>query len=122
MSFSFKSPAFSIPLTANSQRSLPKLNLREFDGNPLDRPEWSGMFLATVDSINISKDKKMSHLKTLFVGKAKQAVNGMGCAGAMYDHAWNTLQRKFESLVNLITLSRLSWPKYRTSVKSDPMI
>ena len=52
-------------------------------------------FLATVDNNNISKDEKMSRLKTLLVGKAKRAVKGMGYAIAMYDYAWNTLQRKF---------------------------
>ena len=29
--------------------SLPKLKLNNFDGNPLEWPEWSGMFIATVD-------------------------------------------------------------------------
>ena len=78
---------FSIASTGSSQRSLSKLKLREFDGNPLDWPEWSGVFSATVDSSNISKDEKMSHLKTLLVGRAKRAVNGMGYASDMYDHA-----------------------------------
>ena len=77
------------------QRSLPKLKLREFDGNPLDWPEWSGMFLATVDSSDITRDEKMSHLKTLLIGKAKRALNGIGYSGAMYDEAWRILQRKF---------------------------
>ena len=94
-SFSFESPIFNIAPTANNQRSLPKLKLREFDGNLLDLPEWSGMFLATIYRSNISKDEKMSHPKTLLVERAKRAVNAMGYAGAKYDHAWNTLQRKF---------------------------
>ena len=81
---------FSTPIN-KSNRSLPKLKLREFDGNPLDWPEWSGMFLSTIHSSSISRDEKMSHLKTLLVGKAKQAVNGMGYSGTMYDQAWNTL-------------------------------
>ena len=75
--------------------SLPKLKLRKFGGHPFDWPEWSGMFLAAVDSIYISNDEKMSQSKTLPVGKAKRAVNGMGYAGAVFDYAWNTLQRKF---------------------------
>ena len=29
--------------------SLPKLKLNNFDGNPLEWPEWSSMFIATVD-------------------------------------------------------------------------
>ena len=85
---------FSTP-TNNSNRSLPKLKLREIDGNPLDWPEWSGMFLSTIHSSSISRDEKLSHLKTLLVGKAKRAVNGMGYSGTMYDQAWNTLQGKF---------------------------
>ena len=85
----------SVTPPVSTHRSLPKSKLREFDGNPLDWPEWSGMFLATVDSSSISKDEKMSHLKTLLTGKAKRAVNGLGYSGAMYDEAWNTLQRKF---------------------------
>ena len=78
-----------------THRSLPKLKLREFDGNPIDWPEWSGMFLATIDSSDISRDEKMSHLKTLLTGKAKRAVSGMGYSGTMYEEAWKTLQRKF---------------------------
>ena len=83
------------PLVSSSQRSLPKLKLREFDGNPLDWPEWSGMFQSTVHNSPISRDEKMSHLKTLLTGKAKRAVNGMVYSGAMYDEAWKTLERKF---------------------------
>merc|ERR1712117_923745 len=37
----------------------------------------------------------MSHLKTLLIGKAKRALNGIGYSGAMYDEAWRILQRKF---------------------------
>ena len=51
--------------------------------------------MTTVDSSNINKDEKMSHLKTLLDGKAKRAVKGIGYAGAIYGHAWNTLRRKF---------------------------
>ena len=94
-SFLFESHIFNIAPTANNQRSLPKLKLREFDGNLLDWPEWSGMFLATAENSNISEDEKMSQPKTLLVERAKRAVNAMGYAGAKYDHAWNTLQRKF---------------------------
>ena len=79
----------------STHRGLPKLKLREFDGSPLDWPEWSGMFSATVDSSSINNDEKMSHMKTLLTGKVKRAVNGLGYSGAMYVEAWNTLQRKF---------------------------
>ena len=80
------------------QRKLPKLKLREFDGNPLDWPEWSGMFLATVDSSDITRDEKMSHLKTLLIGKAKRALNGIGYSGAMYEKTWRILKRNYSSV------------------------
>ena len=119
MSYSFKRPTFSIAPTANSQRSLPMLKVRDFDVNPLDWPEWSGMFLATVDSSNISKDEKMSHLKTILLERLNEQTR-----------EWATLVLCTimhgtpckESLVNIITLSRLSWRKYRTSVMSGSRI
>ena len=77
------------------QRSIPKLRLREFDGDPSDWPEWSGIFLATIDSSSLTKDEKMGHLKTLLSGKPKRAVSGMGYTGAMYDQACSTLTSKF---------------------------
>ena len=85
----------SAPSPGNSNRSLPKLKFRKIDGIPLDWPEWSGMFVSTIHNSSISRDEKMSHLKTLLVGKAKRAVNGMSYSGTMYNQAWNTLQRKF---------------------------
>ena len=35
--------------TGHSSSSLPRLRLNNFDGNPLEWPEWSDMFIATVD-------------------------------------------------------------------------
>ena len=67
--------------TGHSSSSLPKLRLNNFDGNPLEWPEWSSMFIATVDKRTIPDSEKMSHLKTLLTGKAKSAISGMGYSG-----------------------------------------
>ena len=75
--------------------SLPKLKLNNFDGNPLEWPEWSSMFIATVDQRPIPDSEKMSHLKTLLTGKARSAISGMGYSGQFYGAAWNILERKF---------------------------
>ena len=75
--------------------SLPKLKLNNFDGNPLEWPEWTSMFLATVDQRPIPDSEKMSHLKTLLTGKARSAISGMGSSGQFYGAAWNILERKF---------------------------
>ena len=49
--------------------SLPKLELAEFSGDPLEWPEWSGLFLSTVHAANIDTSLKMNPLKTLVTGK-----------------------------------------------------
>ena len=58
--------------------NLPKLKLNNFDGKPLEWPEWSSMFIATVDHRPIPDSEKMSHLKILLTGKARSAIYGMG--------------------------------------------
>ena len=83
------------PVSSSVNRTLPKLKLREYNGDPLDWPEWSGMFLSTVDRKTVSNDEKMTHLKALLSRPAKRALAGMGYSGVMYDTAWKTLERKF---------------------------
>ena len=79
----------------HTSSSLPKLRLNNFDGNPLEWPEWSSMFTATVDERLIPDSEKMSHLKALLTGKAKSAISGMGYCGKFFSAAWNILERKF---------------------------
>ena len=75
--------------------SLPKLKLAEFSGDPLEWPEWSQLFQATVHAANIDDSVKMSHLKTMVTGKAKEAIAGLGYTAEMYNVAWNVLVRNF---------------------------
>ena len=79
----------------SGRSSLPKLKSNNFDGNPLEWPEWSSMFIATVDQRPIPDSEKMSHLKTLLTGKAWSAISGMGYYGQFYVGAWSILERKF---------------------------
>ena len=74
---------------------LPRLKLSSFDGNPLEWREWSNMFKSTVHHRDIPDSEKMSHLKTLFTGKAKSALSGMGYSGQFYAQAWELLGGKF---------------------------
>ena len=75
--------------------NLPKLNLNKFEGNLLEWPEWSSMFIATVNQRPIPDPEKVSHLKTLLTGKARSAISGMGYSGQFYGAAWSILDRKF---------------------------
>ena len=111
------SGAFQVPQLANTQKpylprqghniasnarddyfirsSLPKLKLTEFSGDPLEWPEWSQLFQATVHAANIDDSVKMNHLKTMVTGKAKEALAGLGYTAEMYNVAWNVLVRNF---------------------------
>ena len=85
------------------QTSLPKLKLSEFHGDPLEWPEWSSLFTATIHNAPIDDNAKMSHLKTLVKGKAKAAIAGLGYSGVMYSAAWNALVTNFgrpQTIVN----------------------
>ena len=75
--------------------SLPKLKLAEFSGDPLEWPECSQLFQATVHAANMDDSVKMNHLKTMVTGKAKAAIAGLGYTAEMYNMAWNVLVRNF---------------------------
>ena len=79
----------------SSSSQLPKLKLNSFDGNPLEWPEWSNMFVATVHNRAIPNSEKMSHLKTMLTGKARAAIASMGYSGDLYGEAWALLERRF---------------------------
>ena len=81
--------------TVISPMKLPKLVLDKFSGDPLEWPEWSGQFLATVDQAGVPDSVKMNYLKTLVTGRAKSSIDGMGYSGGMYQVAWQTLEQDF---------------------------
>ena len=109
------SGAFQVPQLANTQKhtlpsqgpnfasnakdhfyirsSLPKLKLAEFSGDPLEWPEWSQLFQATVHAANLDDSVKVNHLKTMVTGKAEEAIAGLGYTAEMYNVAWNVLAR-----------------------------
>ena len=114
-------PGFTIPETSIPMK-LPKLVLDKFSGDPLEWPEWSRQFLATVDQAGVADSVKLNYLKTLVNGKAKAAVDGMGYSGAMYQVAWQTLEHDFgrpELIVNaqLRTLHSHSFIKPHDSLE-----
>jgi len=49
-----------------SSRSLPNGKLTEFSGDPLDWPEWSGMFLSTIGNTDLTNDEKNELPQRLF--------------------------------------------------------
>ena len=75
--------------------SLPKQKLAVISGDPLEWPEWSQLFQATVHAANMDDSVKMNQMKTMVKGKAKEAIAALGYTAEMYNVAWNVLVRNF---------------------------
>ena len=60
-------------LTLSQKCPLPEWNLSSFDGNPFQWPLWFVQFRSAIDAKILSDDVKLTYLKTLVSGKAKNA-------------------------------------------------
>ena len=56
---------------------MPKLKVPEFSEGPLEWPEWSQLFQATVHAANMDDSEKSNHLLTMVTGKAKEEIGGL---------------------------------------------
>ena len=74
---------------------LPKLKLTEFSGDPLEWPEWSGLFDVVVHQKPINDTEKMQYLKTSLTGQSRAAISVMGLSSQSYYHAWDILCEKY---------------------------
>ena len=83
------------PVPSSGASGLPKLKLTEFSGDPLEWPEWSGLFDVVVHQKPISDTEKMQYLKTSLTDQAKAAISGMGFSSQSYYHAWDILCEKY---------------------------
>ena len=79
---------------SNGASGLQKLKLTEFSGDPMEWPEWLGLF-DVVHQKPISDTEKMQYLKTRLTGQAKAAISGMGVSSQSYYHAWDVLCEKY---------------------------
>ena len=81
----------------------PKLKIEPYDGDPMKWNLWYGLFKFLIHDQPISLAEKMTHLQTLTIGVANQAISGFSCNRQMYDAAIAELQRLFgrpEIIVN----------------------
>ena len=83
------------PVPSSGASGLPKLKLTEFSRDPLEWPEWSGLFDVVVHQKPISDTEKIQYLKTCFTGQEKAAISGMGFSLQSYYHAWDILFEKY---------------------------
>ena len=81
---------------AQSHAKLPKLNLREFDGDPLQFQEFWDIFTSSVHNNDTLDDvAKFSHLKGLLVGKAKLVIQSLTLTSENYTEAVALLKKRF---------------------------
>ena len=78
-------------------RSLPKLELPKFDGNPLEWPTFISLFKCLVHDQPLTDTQRMTHLQRALVGNAKKAVGGMLTHGHLYREALKELEEQFGS-------------------------
>ena len=85
---------------------IPQSKISKFHGDPLEWPESSSLFTATIHNAPKDDNAKMGHLKTLVKEKTKAAVAGLGYSGSKYTAAWNALVTNFrrpQTIVNVQT-------------------
>ena len=69
--------------------NLPNMKFSNFVGNSLEWPDWSSMFIATVNQQLIPDPKRKILLRTLLTGKLKSTVSGMAYFGNLSGLTWS---------------------------------
>ena len=77
-------------------KSIPRLTLPIYSGDPLEWPRWVGLFRALIhEQPSLSDSERMAHLQASVTGTAQQAIAGMLFDGNLYRKALKTLQDRF---------------------------
>ena len=84
------------PVPSSGACGLPKLKLTQLSEDPLEWPEWSGLFDVLVHQKTISDTEKMQYLKTSLTGQAKAEISGVGFSSQSYYHALDILCEKYD--------------------------
>lgn len=88
---------------ANSQARLPKLILLTCDGTITSWTSFWELYSSAVHSnVDLSPVQKFSYLKTLLVGVAKEAVDGLSLSAVSYDEAVDILKKRFGNKQKII--------------------
>ena len=77
-------------------KSIPRLTLPSFDGNPLEWPRWFSPFKCLIhNQLGLSNTEKMIHLQSAVLGSAKQAISGLIFDPDLYPQAIDVLKARF---------------------------
>ena len=76
-------------------KSLPRLELPRFSGNPLEWPHFISMFKCLVHDMPLTDTQRMTYLQRALIGDAKRAIGGMLNHGNLYRNALLELEEQF---------------------------
>lgn len=76
-------------------KSLPRLELPRFSGNPLEWPHFMSMFKCLVHDMPLTDTQRMTYLQRALIGDAKRAIGGMLNHGNLYRNALLELEEQF---------------------------
>ena len=89
-------PAAEPQVMHHTPRSLPRLSLHTFSGDPSDWPTWYGLYTALVHKQkSLSVAEKMMYLQSSVKGLTRQLISGMLCDPDLYPEALRTLEDRF---------------------------
>ena len=78
------------------EHSLPKFDLRKFDGSPLHWPLWNGRFKSIVhDQPFLNDSQRLAYLQNTVTGAAEAEIQFLGEDGANYILAPRMLKARF---------------------------
>lgn len=88
--------------TAKADVKLPKLELPDFSGEPLEWQSFWDQFRAVIDESDLPDVNKFTYLRSLLTGEAKAAIKGLSLTSAHYKHACELLEQRFGRKERLI--------------------
>ncbi len=74
---------------------LPKIEIAQFDGSPLDWPRFWGQFIETVDKRSVAPVNKFAYLCGFLSPKVKTVIEGLPFTPEGYNHAKSILEDKY---------------------------
>ena len=76
-------------------KSIPRLELPRFSGDPLEWPQFISLFKCLVHDQPLTDTQRMTYLQRALVGNAKRAIRGMLNHGHLYKAALTELEEQF---------------------------
>ena len=103
-------------------RSIPRLTLPKFSGEPGEWPKWSALFRTLVgNQTALTSTEKMVHLQASVAGLAQHTISGMLYDGSLYEEALRVLEDRFGCQEDVVHASLQKIFSCSSPVHLDPV-